>query len=313
MRQPTPGDNAKIAVLKARIRQLEALLSLYEPTTTLRPWPKGPQRVLSPDTVQKAVDRLLVHCPENGIKPSVPEAFACAVIPEACTCQELLMALADACHSAEPRPARKRFVNYFQHVQQELVCQGITPEELVALKDFGLLAKDNVTGYWEGRTGKGRFWTLRQAIQHVKETNEIAVYVTLDLQNLGGLNDFLNHTKANEVYSEIAAAVHKELSAVASDSTFFRHGGDETSAFLIDTTERAVLAALALAKDDVLHLAKKHGLDGIPHPKHQGDGRMSGIGIHYGICQMQPEHEDDPTVVFRAAEADLERRKKSAV
>ena len=88
------------------------------------------------------------------------------------------------------------------------------------LDDFRKLVTDTVTGFWEGRSGNARLWTLQKAIEHVEETNEIAFYVTMDLKNLGGLNDALGHTKANDVFAEIAAAVSKELAAVASDSTF---------------------------------------------------------------------------------------------
>ena len=42
-----------------------------------------------------------------------------------------------------------------------------------------------------------------------------------------------------------AAIIRQELSAVASEAVLFRHGGDETSAFLINTTEDAVAIARA--------------------------------------------------------------------
>lgn len=281
------GDDGQVAIFQARIRQLEERLAHYEPAAAYCLWLDGPRRVLSPQAVQAGVEGVLPVCPEHGIRAIVPDQFTCAVLPEVCTYRELLLGLADACYSPAPRTTRKQFVNYYEYVRQALVNKGITPEQVVELEDFGLLAKDIVTGFWEGRSGKGRLWTLRQAIQHVKETNEVAVYVDMDLKNLGGLNDALGHTKANEVYSQIAAAVRKQLSAVASDATFFRHGGDEMSAFLIDTTEEAVLVALAIVQDEVAKLAKKHGVDSIPHPKHQGDGRFKGIGIHHGICRVR--------------------------
>jgi GGDEF domain-containing protein len=307
---PIFGDDRQVAVLQARIRQLEERLARYEPAAAYRLWLEGPQRVLSPEAVQAGVEQLLTVCPEHDINAMAPDQFACAVLPEVYTCRESLLGLADACATPDPRTTRKRFVNYYEEALRRLVVSGITQEQVAELEDLGLLAKDNVTGFWEGRSGKGRFWTLRQAIQHVNATNEVAVYVDMDLRNLGGLNDALGHTKANGVYSEIAAVARKELSAAASDSTFFRHGGDETSAFMIDTTEKKVRVALVIVQDEVAKLAKMHGVDSIPHPKHQGDGRIKGIGIHYGICRIRPEHEDDPTVIFRAAEADLERSKR---
>jgi GGDEF domain-containing protein len=308
--RPPFNDDGQVAVLQARIRQLEQRLARYEPAAAYRLWLEGPQRVLSPEAVKAGVERLLTVCPEHRIKASAPDQFACAVLPEVCSCRELLLGLADACQSPDPQTTRKRFVNYYEEGLRRLVASGITQEQLAELEEFGLLAKDNVTGFWEGRSGKGRFWTLQQAIQHVKETNEVAVYVDMDLKNLGGLNAALGSAMANEVYSEIAAAARRELSDIASDSTFFRHGGDETSSFLIDTTERAVLVALAVVQDRVATLAKKYGVDRIPHPKHQGDRQIRGIGLHYGICRIQPEHEADPAAIFRHAEADLERRRR---
>jgi hypothetical protein len=52
-------------------------------------WLDGSQRQLSPEEIQRAVQRLLVVCAEQGVR---------AVLPEVCTCRELLLALADACH-----------------------------------------------------------------------------------------------------------------------------------------------------------------------------------------------------------------------
>jgi GGDEF domain-containing protein len=176
-----------------------------------------------------------------------------------------------------------------------------------SLREFGLLAHDCVTGFHEGRAGKGRFSTLQRAIQHVKRTGEQAFYVEMDLRNLGGLNAALGHTGANEVYGQIAALVRKELSAVASEAVFFRHGGDEMSAFLIDTTEESIRAAMGAVVAGVGELAKRTGLDAIPHPKHLGDWRWRGVGVHFGLCRLSAAHEEDPTLVFAQADTELER------
>ena len=208
------------------------------------------------------------------------------------------------------RPGRKRFVNYYEYARQQLVASGITAEQIEEMRSYGLLAKDNVTGYWEGRAGIGRYWTLLHAIQHVKETAEEAIYVEMDVRNLGGLNAALGHANANTVFAEIAAVSQMELSAIASDSTFFRHGGDETSAFLIDTTERGVRAALGKVQAEVVHLAKKHGILDIPHPKHRNNEHLRGIGLHFGMSKILPQHETNPKLVFTEADTELELRKE---
>jgi diguanylate cyclase (GGDEF)-like protein len=209
----------------------------------------------------------------------------------------------------QTRPRASKFSDYYEDALTNLGKLGFSPTQIEALREFGLLATDNVTGFHEGRFGRGRISTLQRAIQHVKRTGEQAFYVEMDLQNLSGLNAALGHTGANEVYGKIAAIILKELSAVASQTVFFRHGGDEMSAFLIDTTEEAVQAAMEAVLGGVGGLAKRSNLDAIPHPKHQGDVRWRGIGVHFGVCRLSADHEKDPTLVFRDADTELERRK----
>jgi hypothetical protein len=81
----------EIDQLRDRVRHLKARLARYEPqgAQPLDTRPDGPQRQLSPEEIQTAVHRLLGVCAEQGVG---------AVLPEVCTCRELLVALADACH-----------------------------------------------------------------------------------------------------------------------------------------------------------------------------------------------------------------------
>jgi diguanylate cyclase (GGDEF)-like protein len=207
------------------------------------------------------------------------------------------------------RLGASKFCDYHEHALATLREMGLSPAQIEALKEFGLLATDNVTGFHEARCGEARISTLSRAIQHVKRTGEQAFYVEMDVQNLSGLNAVLGHTAANGVYAEIAGFIRHELTAVAAVATFFRHGGDEMSAFLIDTTEEAVQAALETVQSRVRSLAKRIHLDAIPHPKHQDDMRWRGVGVHFGFCMLRADHEKDPTLVFRDADTELERRK----
>ena len=86
--------------------------------------------------------------------------------------------------TVQPKRSRKTFVSYYEHAVQKLVASGITAEQIERLRDFGLMARDNVTGFHEGRSGAGRFATLKMAIQHVKDTGEEAFYVEMNLKNL---------------------------------------------------------------------------------------------------------------------------------
>lgn len=210
----------------------------------------------------------------------------------------------------QARGPRGQFTDYYQDALARLRRMGLSPAQVAALRRFGLLATDNVTGFHEGRSGRGRFATLRRAIRHVKRTGAEAYYVEMDLQNLSGLNAALGHTAANRVYARVAAILRRELSAVAAAATFFRHGGDETSAFLIDATGEAVRAALRAAQSRIGRLAVRLGLGSIPHPKHPGNPSRRGIGVHFGVCRLSAAHEKDPAAVFRQADTELERRKE---
>jgi hypothetical protein len=77
--------------LRERIRYLEERLAQYEavPEMPIGDLLDGPQRKLSSDEIKSEVQRLLKVCAEKDVK---------AIVQEACTCRELLKALADACH-----------------------------------------------------------------------------------------------------------------------------------------------------------------------------------------------------------------------
>ena len=206
---------------------------------------------------------------------------------------------------------RIRFMNYYEEAKRNILKLGITPAQLETLKGYGLLAEDSVTGYYEGRSGTGRFSTLQRAIQHVRRTGEQAFYVEMDFHNLGGLNAALGHTGANEVYRAVAAIARCELSAVASEATFFRHGGDETNAFLVNTTGTCVRAAMEVIRQQVVKFARDKNLHEIPHGKDQQNDCLRGIGVHFGLCEVTAEYEQNPTLVFRMADTELERGKRA--
>src|SRR4051794_41082214 len=86
-----PAGEKSLKWLEERVRHLEGRLARHEPQARLLldEWLNGPQRVLSDEAVQSSIERLLAVCKEKGVE---------AVLPEVCTCRELLLALADACH-----------------------------------------------------------------------------------------------------------------------------------------------------------------------------------------------------------------------
>ncbi len=210
----------------------------------------------------------------------------------------------------EALAGRQQFVDYYKKAIEEIVALGITQEQMAVLKKYGLLAADNVTGFYEGRSGEGRYQTLVQAIQHVKQTGEEAYYVEMDLQNLGGINAVLGHTGANEIYTKIAEVIKMNLQPIASESAFFRHGGDEMSAILVDTNERALVMGFEKVKSQVGEVARHFNVHNAPHPKHANDDAYKGTGVHYGYARITPQHEANPSLVFKEADTKLEMNKR---
>jgi GGDEF domain-containing protein len=211
----------------------------------------------------------------------------------------------------EFRSNRRKFVHYYEHAAQRILASGITAEQIERLREYGLMARDNVTGYYEGRSGEARIWTLKSAIRHVQETREPAHYVEMDLRNLGGLNAAIGHPGANEVYSAIAAVVRTELSSTCSESAFFRHGGDETCAILINATTNAVRKACRRTEARVAKLAIDYAIDRIPHPKYRDDRKQRGVGIVFGLVRLSARHRKDPTAVFRHADFAMHVRRRT--
>jgi hypothetical protein len=93
----------RIALLRARVRQLEALLSQHEPEPAV-PFDE-PQRRLSPEEVEQETRRLLAVCAAQGVA---------AVAAEAVTCPELLRSLAEACYLSGLREAGQ-YLHYLEH------------------------------------------------------------------------------------------------------------------------------------------------------------------------------------------------------
>jgi GGDEF domain-containing protein len=212
----------------------------------------------------------------------------------------------------EPGPCLTHFLDYHEDALQQILALGLTAAQVEALRPYGLLATDNVTGFHEGRSGSGRIATLRRSLRYAAQTDRECDYVEMDVVNLGGLNARLGHAGANEVYAALAAVVRVELSAVASAAVFFRHGGDEVSVFLLGTSEPAVVEAFKQINRKAAELARRHGVHDAPHPKHPDDRRYRGTGVRFGLVRLLPEYESDPARVFRLADDDVKRREPEA-
>lgn len=208
---------------------------------------------------------------------------------------------------------RKRFQSFQEKALKDIADLGLTPHQVDVLKKYGLLAVDAVTGFQEGRSGHARFETLKDAIRHVKETGETSFYVEMDLKNLSGLNARLGHTGTNEIFAKIASLIRLFLGGAGDDSVFFRHGGDEMSLMIFNTTDVRLQVAIEKMRRAVQELAQQFHLHDLENPKHPGDSRYFGIGVHVGMAEIRPENAANPKHVFELADMKLEFSKRTPI
>lgn len=161
------------------------------------------------------------------------------------------------------------------------------PDEAAA-QILPAIPRDAVTGFHNARDGSTKADVVRRAQEHVGRTGEEAHYVSADLFNLGGLNEFVGNRAevANEHYGAIARIFEAELQGTGADVVPMRTGGDEFGAVVVNAQGPAIAAALERAQVRVGEYARAKGLDAIPHPKRKGE---KGVGIHAGIAAITPD------------------------
>lgn len=146
--------------------------------------------------------------------------------------------------------------------------------------------RDSVTGFFDGRADGVKAQLLERAIAHVEQTGEPAHYVSVDVSNLGGLNEAMGNRAeaANVHYRAMAGILAKELGADGVDVVPIRTGGDEFGAVVVNARGADVDAAIARAQTKVADYARAHGLADIPHPKRSGE---YGVGLHIGRSDIR--------------------------
>jgi GGDEF domain-containing protein len=167
---------------------------------------------------------------------------------------------------------------------------------------------DVVTGF---APAPDRIPTVKRAIDRMSAiAGDSAYYVEVDIQNLGGLNQELGHSRADAVYRELAHITEQHIAALKAHTCSFRHGGDEFSFVIVGPgpTLAGIEAALESADQEIrLHIADQ-GLAEIKHPKHPDDPSKWGAGIIFGVSQIRGG--EDVKTVFGAADQVVERRKQ---
>jgi GGDEF domain-containing protein len=194
------------------------------------------------------------------------------------------------------------------------LAQSFGVEARAASELYGMLLQgrpDPLTGFEDGADRVG---TVRKAASQASK-GTAAVYVEVDVRNLGGLNRALGRTKADAVFAQMASLVDREIrqGSDLGDAWPFRHGGDEFS-FVIVARRRGISAGqLEFAVGAALTRATKliggmtSGLGGIAHTKPNGP---AGTGIVWGTSVIGPAA--DPASVFSAADRKVEQKKSRA-
>lgn len=160
------------------------------------------------------------------------------------------------------------------------------PEE--ALRQLAAPApRDSVTGFYDGRADGVKADVITRAVQHVERTGEAGHFVSVDVSNLGGLNEAMGNRAeaANVHYNALANILARELSGKDVDVVPMRTGGDEFGAVVLNARGADVDAAITRAQQKVAEYVQREGLAEIPHPKRSGE---KGIGLHIGRAEIEP-------------------------
>jgi GGDEF domain-containing protein len=147
-------------------------------------------------------------------------------------------------------------------------------------------ARDSVTGFFDGRADGVKADLLNRAVEHVDRTGEAGHFVSVDISNLGGLNEAMGNRAeaANVHYNALANILAKELQGQDVDVVPIRTGGDEFGAVVLNAKGADVDAAIARAQAKVAEYAQAQGLAEIPHPKRSGE---KGVGLHIGRAEIK--------------------------
>lgn len=166
----------------------------------------------------------------------------------------------------------------FQEFLEKTRMIGIADDKAQEL--FTPIPHDTVTGFFKGQE---RIPTLTRTLQYVSETGAQAHYVEADIGNLNGLNAKLGHSGADKVFRMITDHFQSGIEETGATSIFFRHGGDEVSAIVInidcDALTQALDSALKKIDDDI----SARGLSDLPHLK---QGRAPGVRLNYGTSPI---------------------------
>jgi GGDEF domain-containing protein len=180
------------------------------------------------------------------------------------------------------------------------VSEDLTPEQVERVRSlYREPARDRVTGLYRGEE-------MRDTLDVAWEDSDTtpAVYVEMDMANLGGLNTERGNSGADPYLKRAGEIARDELAKVGA-TVAIRKGGDEFGYVVRGADQATVDAAMLRAQDAFAAEMAAEGLDVLPNPK---PGRVPGVGIVFG---SSPLVRDVP-IADTVARADtlVEKRKK---
>lgn len=174
---------------------------------------------------------------------------------------------------------------------------------------------DAVTGLLEGRRESADGTTdsesaVSRAIDYVRNTGGSAFWLSFDISNLGGLNEFMGNVqaKANVHYRGVADAVKSALDEIGAQVDGFRTGGDEFGALVVDADAATIEQALDTIRNRVNEYTTEHGLRDFKHPKYPDNPNKRGLGLHSGYAQAR--ESDTAEDLMERADSHMDASKK---
>jgi GGDEF domain-containing protein len=182
---------------------------------------------------------------------------------------------------------------------------GVDPDSAAGL--YGVLLESRPDGLTGFERAADRESTCLKAADYVARTGAAALYVEVDVRNMGGLNEALGRQKADLVFTQIAGIVERELMGGSLSSLGdvwpFRHGGDEFSFVVVGRRpgigdaqlEFATVASLTRATAEVKEQTRQYAA--VPHRKDK-EKRPFGTGIVWATSIIRPGLE--PEKIFKS-------------
>jgi len=164
--------------------------------------------------------------------------------------------------------------------------EGLDQYQITRLAHYAIVAKDSVTGTYDGRLSGVKADLVGQMQLHVDSTDDDAYLVSVDIGNLGTMNMKLGRTEADKHFKPLQLLFRAELVATGATVVSMRTGGDELAYGVVGRiTEAEVREAIRAGQQSVGRYQREHGMADWPHRKREHE---RGVRIHAGLAEVLP-------------------------